>query len=73
MEWHLYYVFIMEIYVIRITFASSSNATLTIPNNCALNGSGSVSGNGTTGNGGIHFSISRWGHLPTFNLVMELL
>jgi len=59
--------------MVRITCASSSNATLTILNNCASNGNGSVSGNRTTGNGGIHFSISRWGHLLTFNLVMELL
>ncbi len=50
----------------RITCASSSNATLTIPN-------GSVSGNRTIGNGGIHFSITRWGHLLAFNLDMELL
>jgi hypothetical protein len=58
----LYYVLIMEIYMVRITPISSSNATLTIPNNCASNGSVSVSGNGTTRNGGIHFSTSRWGH-----------
>ncbi len=45
--------------MVQITCASSSNAILTIPNNCASNGNGSVSGNRTIGNGGIHFSIQN--------------